>query len=492
MKSRLSFVNMLSIYGLLLIFAGGVHLLPLLVLPFYPEELMEGIYIAAPAAFAMLLGVLLSRLNKENSQITAKHGTVLVFLLWLSSALITAAPYMISGRLNFTQSFFEGMSGWTTTSMTVLKSEPLPHVLVLCRSITNFFGGVGLICVVLSTLSETYGMHLYTAEGHSDRLLPNLAKSARMIISLFAIYFTAGTVAYIIAGMPVFDAVNYCMSALSTGGMSINGMSITDYNSITIEIITMLLMILGATNFLVHMMLIKREFGLFAKIGEVRCFAFLIITGTLLITVSFAHTVCSGAGEAFRTAVFNTVSVLTTTGFSTLPAYSGLPHFSVVLLIFFMFVGGGAGSTAGGIKTGRLYLLCKALVWRIKRRFMSDLNAKELSINYPQGKIYLKDEQYISAYSYVVLHIAVLFAGVLVLTAHGYSLQDSLFEFTSVMGTVGVSSGIVSRATPGLVLWMMSIGMFLGRLEIIVVIIAVVQLVKDAGKAITHSTRHKA
>ena len=479
-----SLLNMLSVYGILIVFSGGIHLLSLLALPFYPDEAGEGMFIAVPSLCAMLFGAALHLLFRKNeSQISAKHGAVLVCLLWFTSVLITAIPYMLSGRLNFTQSFFEGMSGWTTTSMTLIDPDSLPNVLILCRSITNFFGGVGLICVVASTLSETNIMHLYNAEGHSGKLLPNLAKSTRLIMSLFAAYFAVGTLAYIIAGMPVFDALNYCMTALSTGGISLSSESITAYNSIPIEIITMILMLLGATNFLVHMMVIKRKWQIH-KVGEIRCFAILLLAGTALISLAFFGAVYDSAGKSIRSALFNTVSIITTTGFKTLPSYDKLPYFSLAVIVFLMFVGGSAGSTAGGIKIGRLYLICKSVVWRIKRQFMSERNTKELSVYYPQGRVFVKEEQCAETYNYVFVHITVLFIGVLVLTANGYSLQDSVFDFTSVMGTVGLSSGIVSPTAPGVVLWTMSLGMFLGRLEIIVIFLAFIQVFKDAGKSL--------
>lgn len=491
LKASSSFLNMLGVYGLLLVFAGGVHLLPLLALPFYSDELVEGAYIAAPAGCAIFIGFMLNTLQRivnrrrdnQDSQISAKHAAVLVSILWFSSALISAVPYMISCHLDFTEAFFEGMSGWTTTNMTVIGPEPLPHVLVLCRSVTNFFGGVGLTCVVLSTFSEAYGMQLFKAEGHPDRLLPNLAKSARMVMSLFGAYFAVGTIAYVIAGMPVFDAINFCLTAISTGGVSINGMSIDYYQSVPIEVITIVLMILGAMSFPVHLMFIKRKFRSFLKIGELRCFALLLVVGALIISLEFMHSVTESAGEALRLGIYNTVSIITTSGFYTMPAYSSITPLAIATIIFLMLVGGSAGSTAGGIKIGRLYFLYKSLIWRIKRRFMSEYNAKEQSIYSPQGKIYLKEEHYSEVFNYVSFYFVFLFIGVLILTAHGYSLQDSLYDFASAMGTVGLSSGIASSAAPRAVLWTMSFGMFLGRLEIIVVILAIIQMLKGAGNA---------
>jgi len=473
--------NIFGIYGILLVFAGGIHLLPLLAIPFYPDELTDGVYIAAPAIVAILLGFVLRQIRpKTESRISAKHGAIIVCALWLSAAFIAAVPYVLSERLNITQAFFEGMNGWTTTGMTFLDLDSLPRIFLLSRSVTSFFGGVGLICVVLSTVSEAYGMRLYNAEGHSDRLLPNLAKSARLILSLFVAYFVAGTVAYVLAGMPIFDALNHSMAALSTGGMSIRAEGIAYYDSLSIEIITIALMILGATNFMVHLLLIKGKFRQLSKIGEMRCFAFMIGAGVLLTTLFLIPEMNNGLSTVFRTSVFSMVSVITTTGFVTVP-YTSLPHFLIVLTIIFMFIGGCAGSTAGGIKIGRIYLLFKSFTWNIRRNFRPERNTSELSLLYPQGKIYIKEEHYFGAANYVFLYIAIVFFGVLILTAHGYGLQDSLYEFTAVMGTTGLSAGIVSPTTPGTVLWTMSLGMFLGRLEIIVVFLAFIQIIKGFG-----------
>jgi trk system potassium uptake protein TrkH len=477
-----SFRNSLGIYGLLLIFAGGIHLLPLLSLPFYPDEFTEGLYIALPAIGAMIIGFVLHRLRPkaDEGRISPRHGAVIVGALWLSSVLITAAPYLISGRLSFTQAFFEGMNVWTTTGMTFLVPDTLPHVLLLCRSVTCFFGGVGLICVIMSTISEAYGMQLYNAEGHADRLLPNLARSARLIMSLFFAYLVVGIAACIIAGMPVFDAVNHCLVALSTGGMSVRVNGLAYYDSFALEIITIILMILGATNFMVHMLLIKGKFRQLLKIGELRAFACLAAVGILLLALASMPTVYDNAGTAFRLSTFNVISVITTSGFAMVP-YTTLPHMAVALLIFLMLVGGCAGSTSGGIKIGRIYLLYKSFVWNIKRHFRPEHNTSELALYYPQGKLYVKEEHYFGAANYVFLYLAVLFGGVLVLTAHGYGFQDSLYEFAGVMGTTGLSAGVVSPTTPGAVLWTMSAGMFVGRLEIIVVILALIQIIKGVG-----------
>ncbi len=175
---------------------------------------------------------------------------------------------MLAGMLNFTQAYFEAMSGWTTTGLSVVDVTKAPMLFLFFRSVMQFFGGFGIVLVVVSALSESLGMRLYTAEGHNDKLLPNLAKSARMILKIYVGYFIAGTVLYVIFGMPVFDAVNHCMAALSTGGFSTKADSIGAYNSLPIELVTVILMLLGETNFFANMLLVRRKFRAFFRLGD--------------------------------------------------------------------------------------------------------------------------------------------------------------------------------------------------------------------------------
>lgn len=484
MVNRLDSVkNLLHIFGVLLIFVGCILLLPLLALPFYMEESKYAIYILIPAAMAMATGFCLRLFQpKKEHRLTAQQDAVIVVILWVITAFFSALPFVLSGMLNFTQAYFEAMSGWTTTGLSVVDVTTAPHVFLLLRSIMQFFGGVGLILVVVSALSETYGMKLYSAEGHSDKLLPNLAKSARMILTIYMGYFIAGVLLYVTFGMPLFDAINHCMAALSTGGFSVRTDSIGAYHSLPIELITIVLMILGATNFFANMLLVKRKFKAFFRLGEMR-FMFLLIGIAVPITAYISLSqIYTGFGEAFRVSLFNLISALTTTGFSTV-SYQNWPAFSVFMLILFMLIGGGAGSTAGGIKFGRVYLLFKTFAWNIKRKFLPERSMNDLSIYCPQGKVFVNQTQYADAANYFFIYLIVITIGTSILSAHGYSLSDSLFEFASATGTVGLSNGVTSLTMPPAVFWTMTVGMLLGRLEIYVVFITIVKLAKSIGTA---------
>lgn len=471
--------NGLHIFGVLCIFVGIILLMPLLVLPFYPDEVEYAVYFIVPASIAIFLGLGLRLLKpKKSHRLTAQQDAVIVTGIWIVNAFFSAIPFVLAGMLNFTQAYFEAMSGWTTTGLSVVDVTKTPHIFLMFRSIIQFLGGVGLILIVVSALSETYGLKLYNAEGHSDKLLPNLAKSARFILKIYLGYFIAGTILYTIFGMPLFDAINHCMAALSTGGFSVKTDSIGAYNNLAIELITIVLMILGATNFFANMLLIKRKFREFFKLGEMR-FAFILLGISVPVTafISLAP-LYNSIGHGLRVSLFNIVSAITTTGFATV-SYVNWPSFAVLVLIAMMMIGGGAGSTAGGIKFGRVYVMLKVFIWNLKKKFMPERNMNELSVYLPQGKTFVNERIYSDAANYFFIYFVIIMIGTSILSSLGYSLQESLFEFASAAGTVGISIGVTSPDMHPLAFWTMTIGMLLGRLEIYVVFIAIIKSCKS-------------
>lgn len=485
MSNRLDrFKNALHIFGVLCIFVGVILLMPLLALPFYLDEVKYAIFFIIPAALVIFLGMILRSLKpKKDHRLSAQQDAVIVTGIWIINALFSAMPFVLSGMLNFTQAYFEAMSGWTTTGLSVVDVTTAPHIFLLFRSIIQFFGGVGLILVVVSALSETYGLKLYNAEGHSDKLLPNLAKSARFILKIYLGYFIAGTILYVIFGMPLFDAINHCMAALSTGGFSVKVDSIGAYNSIPIEFITVVLMILGATNFFANMLLLKRKFKKFFKLGEMR-FLFILLGIAIPITAFVALApLYSSIGHGLRVAFFNLISALTTTGFATV-SYVNWPSFAVLMMILMMLIGGGVGSTAGGIKLGRIYIMFKVFIWNIKRRFMPERNMNELSVYMPQGKTFVDEKIYSDAANYIFIYLCIIAIGTGILASLGYTLQESLFEFASATGTAGLTIGITAPNMSPIAFWTLTTGMLLGRLEIYIVFIAAIKSWKSVSKTL--------
>ena len=348
------------------------------------------------------------------------------------------------------------------------------------RSIALFVGGVGLVLIVSCTLSDRFGLNVYNAEGHTDRLLPNLARSARLILSIYTAYIVAGTIAYIVAGMSVFDAFNTAIAALSTGGFSVRNGSIYDYHSLPIEIITIVLMMLGGTNFVIHYSLFRRKFKIIFKNCETK---FLIGLMIIFIPYMTYNLIYSGYEtsvlESLRITVFQFVSCITTTGFVSIPSLNYLPPAFATVMIMMMLIGGNMESTAGGIKQYRVIVALQGALHQIKDTISNPRIIKVKKIERLGSKSILTDEEIQSTTSYIFFYLLLFFIGSFIFTWFGYSLQDSMLEFSSALSTVGLSVGITGYSAHPIILWTGTVGMFFGRLEIMIIFEAFLKLRKD-------------
>ena len=470
--------------GYFMMMIGLIILLPLFAIFIYGENVSEAKYFIVPGVSAIIIGYLLTQLlrNKETSKLERHQDVLLIFLVWVIAIVCSAFPFMFSGEYNFAQAIFESTSGYTTTGLTVVDVTRASKAFLLFRSLLQFFGGVGLVLVITSAISDKYGMRLYYAEGHNDKLLPNLARSARLILSIYAIYIVIGSLLYSIFGMSIFDAFNHAIASLSTGGFSTKAESIGYYQSFPIEIITMVLMLLGSTNLIIHLFIFKAKLKKAFHHIEVLLFFILIVFFIPVITLSMMSTNDGGFFQNLRVGLFQFLSAVTTTGFQTVEQFSGLPYLINFCVIILMIIGGGIGSTSGGIKQYRVALSVKNLYWNIR-----DKMSHQRTIHTNYIKKYGKDvivtaEDAQNNQSFVIMYILTLIFGTLIFTSFGYTLEESLFEFSSALGTVGLSIGIISYQSHPIILWTTIVGMFIGRLEFYVLIIAMTKIGMDLSK----------
>jgi trk system potassium uptake protein TrkH len=295
---------------------------------------------------------------------------------------------------------------------------------------------------------------------------------------IYTCYAGAGSLAYWLAGMSLFDAVNHAFAAVSTGGFSTRPESIGAWDSVAIEAVTLPLMILGNLSFVTAWFLWRGKLRFVARNGEVRLLTVLIPLAGAAMFFLTCRTIYPQLGKSVRVALFETVTAITTTGFSTV-GYGAWNSFGVSLLIVLMLIGGGTCSTAGGIKQFRVYLLWKLLVWDIRRSFMPRTAVLARPIWEGNHRVFVDDARVRQVAIYVFLYLGAYGFGVMLLCACGFSLSDSLFEFASALGTVGLSVGVTSAQMPDTALWAEIFAMFLGRLEFIVVIISLLKIGKD-------------
>ena len=478
-----SFYRLIFFYlSIFVMMIGFIQLLPLLVLPFYPKEISYAPCFVIPGVFAIFGGYLLRFFLKDTEIIRLEkhYDSLLLVLIWLLAILISTVPWMLKGDYNFTQAFFEMTSGYSTTGLSVVDVDNTPHIFLMFRSITLFVGGVGFVLIITSAFSDKYGLNLYNAEGHNDRLMPNLKQSARTILSIYSLYIVFGTIAYIVFGMKVFDAINTSIAALSTGGFSVIGESIYGYHSLPIELITIVLMILGQTNFMLHLNFFSGHFKKYFNHCETKLFiALFLIFGSLMVADLLIRGYTDNFWESLRISLFQFVTCITTTGFISVKDLSVLPPGFVTIMILMMLVGGDQESTGGGIKQYRVIVVLKGIYYSIKESILNPMVITTHHIYKIGEKYRLDDDEIRSTSTYVLFYILLFFAGSLIFTLHGYSLQDSMFEFSSAISTVGLSVGITNYYASKIVLWTAAIGMFLGRLEIMAVFKALMRVAQD-------------
>jgi len=426
--------------------------------------------------------------GREALRLTGHQDALIVVLSWVLAIVFCAVPFMMTGNYDFTQAVFECTSGWSTTGLSVVDVTRCPRIFLLYRSIMLFFGGVGLVLVMVSVLSDRHGMRLYSAEGHSDRLLPNLVKSARMIIAIYMGYILSGTLLYMFFGMDWFDGLNHSIAALSTGGFSTKAESIGYYDSLGIELVTIVLMLLGCTNFLAHLFLIRGKLKTFFRYCEVRFMLMICGFFTPVMAVLLLYAGLSGnVGQGFRDGLFQVVTALTTTGFQTVDSFAAFSSPLLLVMTLLMLVGGGTGSTAGGIKQIRVWIALKSLYWSMRSRISRKRTVYSDSIQKLDGKEFLTARGRLDTLEFIGVYLSVFMLGTMVLCMCGFDIGDSMFEFASALGTVGLSVGITSYDASPAVLWTETAGMFVGRLEIYVVFVAAVQL----GREIKHGAQKR-
>ena len=489
---RQHYAAILSSVGIILLLSGGVMLTPLFVVLTHPEESAHVLAFGLPAFCLATLGIALWRLFRSASDITlsVQEGGVIVLMSWVVVILFSAWPFVPILGLPFSRALFESVSGWTTTGLSVVDVTRAGPMILFWRSVIQLAGGAGLAIIMMSAIVGPTGVGISSAEGRSDQLVPQVRQSARLVLIIYTCYAVAGILAYWLAGMSPFDAVSHAFAAVSTGGFSTRPESIGYWDSMAIEAVTVPLMILGNLSFVTAWFLWCGRLRVVVRNGEVRLLAVLIPLCAAALFLLTCQAIYPQLGKSVRVAVFETVSAITTTGFSTV-GYGNWDPFGVLLLIVLMLIGGGTCSTAGGIKQFRVFLLWKLLIWEIRRALMPRTAILERPIWEGNRRVFVDDALVRQMAVFFFLYLVTYTFGVTLLCACGYSLGDSLFEFASAIGTVGLSVGVTSAQMSDVALWAEMLAMFLGRLEFIVVIVSLLKLGRDGRLMLARSPKRR-
>lgn len=452
--------------GMVFIVLGVLSVIPLLVSAFYDEDLIPFTILAI---IPLIVGIAVVRLIPGEVEIQYKHAATAAALTYLFASFLGAVPFMYYG-MEFLDSVFEAMSGWTTTGLSMIVNvEAMPKSILFWRSYMQWLGGVGVIVLMIFILSGIgpAASKLYQAEARKDRLKPRLISTVRLILWIYLVYTLIGILLYFLAGMNLFDAVNHTMAALSTGGFSTSNQNIQSYNSLGIEIVSIFLMILGATNFLVHYRVLTGNRKAFFTNVEARAMYALMFAGGLALMVKI---------PSFRHAMFQSVSSLTTTGFSSIDL-TKIGDFPKLIMSFLMIGGASTGSTGGAVKILRIIIVLKLMYWWIKESLLP----QHAVITKKLGDVELSLEDLYEPAVYFLLYLFIFSLGVIIMVFLGYPVIDSIFEVASAQGDVGLAVGLTGPALHPVAKVLFIFDMWIGRLEILPVLVLIESLFLRKG-----------
>lgn len=478
----------LYIMGLLLIFNGCFMGISAVIAAVYREEAVMGI--AAAALISVIVGtIVMYGMRGHKKEVKRKEGYIIVTGGWVIMSLSGMLPYLFTGAIpGVTNAFFETMSGYTTTGASIVDDiEALPHGILFWRSMTHWIGGMGIIVLTIAILPllGIGGMQLFAAEApgpSTDKLHPRITDTARRLWYIYVGYTVAETLLLYLAGMSLFDAANHALATLSTGGFSTKNASVAYWNDQPlIQYIIILFMFLAGTNFVlsyyafkgrVQKVLHDEEFRFYSLfIGVFTIIAAAVVYFGAHVPVSEFHPMINGPLEsAFRHALFQVVSVITTTGFVSAD-FTSWTHFLTIFFFGLFFLGGSAGSTSGGIKVMRHILIIKNGLLEFKRTLHSHA---VLPVRYNHRTV--KEHIVYNVVAFFVLYMLLFIVGALVLGALGLDFESAIGGAASSLGNVGPALGSLNPVSnfnglPMLGKWWCSFLMLAGRLEIFTVLI---------------------
>jgi trk system potassium uptake protein TrkH len=409
-----------------------------------------------------------------------REGMAIVSLGWTAIGLFGALPFYFSdASFYFVDAFFESVSGFTTTGSSILTDiEGLSPGLLVWRSFIQWLGGMGIIVLSIAILPflGVGGMQLYKAEVPSpvpDKLKPRIRDTALILWKVYALFTVAETLLLVIGGMTFFDALNHAFTTMPTGGFSTKNASVAHFDSVYIDVVITVFMLLAGINFSLHYQLLKGRPLAFWKDSECRFYLAMCLILTLVVGLDLYRTVYTDAGQALRYAAFQVVSIVTTTGYATAD-YELWPGLSQVLIFLCMFVGASAGSTGGGMKCLRIMLCFKYCY----KELFSMIHPRAVSHIKIGGKT-VPEDVVRSVLGFLALYMALFALATVLLAGTGVDFITALGAVAATIGNIGPGFGMVGPVEnfaqiPYWGKWLLSWCMLLGRLEIYTLIIVVV------------------
>jgi len=468
-------VSVLHLLGFFLIFLAGSMLVPVPLSLYYGDSDYQALMISA--AITLTCGVIVYKTTNFKNDLRAKEGFAVVTFGWLIFSFFGCLPFIINGSIpSFTDAFFETISGFTTTGATILTDiEALPHGLLLWRSLTHWIGGMGIIVMSLAILPflGVGGMQLFKAEVPgpvADKLTPRITETAKILWGVYVLLTLLETILLIIGGMSVFDALCHAFGTMATGGYSTRNSSIAAYDSIYIDYVITFFMLVAGVNFSLHYRFLKGDWGCYWRNKEFRYFLIVIVAATTFISVDTYLHIYGNIMDSFRYSSFQVLTIMSTTGYGTAD-YEQWSYSSQFVLFTLMFIGGCAGSTSGGMKVMRIYLLTKFVASEIIRLIHPHaVVTVRLNNNVvPRSVVF-------NVLGFFVLFMMIFSISTFFLTVIGLDILTALGAVIACLGNIGPGLAEVGPTDnyaniPVVGKWLLCGLMLMGRLEVFTVMV---------------------
>ena len=462
--------------GVLLIILGASMLIPFFIQFIYDEKNSTFLSSASVTAF---IGILLVLTNlEENRKLNLQQAFLLTTLSWLSIAIFGCIPFLLSDlNLSFVDSFFESMSGITTTGSTIITYlDNAPKSILIWRAILQWLGGIGIIVMAITILPllNVGGMQLFRMESSdtTEKILPRTREVTFIISIIYLVLTFSCGITYWLVGMNIFDSIAHSMTTIATGGFSTYSGSIGYFQNPKIEVVSIIFIILGSMPFIAYLKFVKGNKKIFFKDAQIKGLIYILIISALLM---FLYLILNNKEysylENLRISVFNVVSILSGTGYVT-SDFSVWGKFPLIFFLFLMFIGGCAGSTTCGIKIFRFQILGRFILNQIKK------------LVYPHGVFSMKynNEKISNAFIYsiitfIFIYFFIFFILAALLSLNGLDFVTSLSGSASAISNVGPGLGDVIGPNgnysdlPSFSKLILSLGMLLGRLELFAVLV---------------------
>jgi len=435
--------------------------------------------VASLAAF--LTGTILITTLKNTNGYGPREGYAIVVIGWILIALYGAIPFLFHNLLiegqsffsAFTNSYFEIMSGFTTTGSTVIVDiEILPKGLLFWRSLTHWLGGMGIVMLAIAILPAmgVGGYQMFKGEvpgATKDKITPKIVETAKLLWFVYVLFSAVETALLMFGGMSLFDATCHAFGTMATGGFSTMNASIGAFNSPYIEWVIIVFMFLAGTNFIIHYQLLRGKFTILKENKELHFYVGVLATAITLTTIILS---LNQVESPLRNSVFQVISITTTTGFAT-ANFNVWPQFLRLLLVLLMFFGGSSGSTGGGIKMSRIMILFQT-GWRELKK----ISQPNLVAHVKQGNASLKERQIMNIASFFIIYLIIRAFASLLMTLFVPDLETAITSVIATLSNIGPGLGKVGAIetyawipNPGK--WILIACMLIGRLELFGVLI---------------------